>query len=366
MRKRNAFNILQPGQQGTLNIEEIIGKQIVFIEPSPAKKKLEELMKTGQAFLDDRFPPNENSLSGEYGHQSSWEQIKWEKATKKMDNPAIFHGKVEPRDIKQGYLGDCYFLAGLAALAERPDRIYNLFLLQELNQCNYFSVKLLYKGKWVTVDMDEYVPFLYGKPAFTKANDNELWVVLLEKAWAKLYTSYKRIEAGYPEEALHDLTGAPIKQLNMHHSSFDVERDWRYLVEASKLEYSMVASSMPGSDTNKSVSGVVQGHAYTVLNATYLQVGGRQERIVQLRNPWGKGEFKGKWSDGDSNWNHVEESEKKRVGYNPDVDDGIFFMPYDQFIAEFRSLTVAEINDDASYVYKSYKDPACKGVYFTV
>ena len=206
-----------------------------------------------------------------------------------MEGAQIFTGKVEPGDIKQGYLGDCYFLAGLAALAERPDRIYNLFLLQELNDVKYFSVKMLFKGKWVTIDMDEYVPYLYGKPAFTKAKDNELWVVLLEKAWAKLYTSYKRIEAGYPEEALHDLTGAPIKQLYFQHSSFDKERDWQYLVEASKLEYSMVSSSMPGSDTNKSYSGVVQGHAYTFLNATYLRVGGQTERIVQLRNPWGKG-----------------------------------------------------------------------------
>ena len=47
---------------------------------------------------------------------------------------------------------------------------------------------MLYKGKWVTIDMDEFVPYMYGKPAFTKAKDDELWVVLLEKAWAKLYT----------------------------------------------------------------------------------------------------------------------------------------------------------------------------------
>ena len=59
--------------------------------------------------------------------------------------------------------------AGLAALAERPDRIYNLFLLQEKNELNYFSVRMLYKGKWLTIDMDEYVPYLYDSPAFTKA-----------------------------------------------------------------------------------------------------------------------------------------------------------------------------------------------------
>lgn len=61
---------------------------------------------------------------------------------------------MEPNDIKQGYLGDCYFLAGLAALAERPDRIFSLFLLKEPNQVKYYSVKMLYKGKWMTIDMD--------------------------------------------------------------------------------------------------------------------------------------------------------------------------------------------------------------------
>lgn len=101
-----------------------------------------------------------------------WKDIKWVKILEKNPKGIIFDGKPEPKDIKQGYLGDCYFLAGLAALAERPDRIYNLFLLQEKNELNYFSVRMLYKGKWLTIDMDEYVPYLYDSPAFSKAVSN--------------------------------------------------------------------------------------------------------------------------------------------------------------------------------------------------
>lgn len=141
-----------------------------------------------------------------------------------MPNAQIFQGKIEPDDIKQGYLGDCYFLAALAALSERPDRIFSLFLTKEKNPENYYSVKLLYKGKWMTIDMDEYIPVLHNQPAFTKAKDNQLWVVLLQKAWAKLYKSYRQIEAGFAEQGLHDLTGAPIKKLHFKSSAFDRER----------------------------------------------------------------------------------------------------------------------------------------------
>lgn len=89
-----------------------------------------------------------------------------------MKNPTLFSRKIGPSDIKQGYLGDCYFLAALAAVVERPDRIFNLFLLRQLNQQRYFSVKMLYKGKWMTVDMDEIIPCMNNMPAFSRANQD--------------------------------------------------------------------------------------------------------------------------------------------------------------------------------------------------
>lgn len=45
----------------------------------------------------------------------------------------------------------------------------------------------------MTVDMDDFLPYMYDWPAFSNTSNGELWVVLLEKAWAKVYSSYKRI-----------------------------------------------------------------------------------------------------------------------------------------------------------------------------
>lgn len=63
-------------------------------------------------------------------------------------------------------------MAGLAALAERPDRVFNLFLLKEKNELNYYSVKMLFKGKWRIIDVDDSIPFVFGTPAFSKSNQD--------------------------------------------------------------------------------------------------------------------------------------------------------------------------------------------------
>ena len=57
--------------------------------------------------------------------------------------------------------------------------------------------------------MDDYIPCLEGSPCFTRANGNELWVIMLEKAWAKVHGSYERTAWGFPNLAMRDLTGAP-------------------------------------------------------------------------------------------------------------------------------------------------------------
>lgn len=361
-KRHQQYSIVGPN----VDVGTLINQQVTFMEPSPIQQKLEQLKREGRVFDDTVFPPNQKSLTGEWGAVADWRSITWKKLSQLIGNPIIFDDKIQPDDIKQGYLGDCYLLAALAALAERPQRILNLFLTAEKNAQQYYACKILYKGKWKTIDLDDNIPVMDGKPAFSKASGPETWVILLEKAWAKLYSSYKRIEAGYPEEGLHDLTGAHIQAYRTKAPDFNKEEVWQYLLKAEDREYSMIASSLPGSDTNTSKSGIVQGHAYTLLGAYALNTNSGQVRLVKLRNPWGKSESTSAWNDSDSKWSMVSPQDKQRLGFNPNANDGTFFLLYDQFIAEFRMMTCAEVNDNASYVYLTQKSTKQLGNYFKV
>lgn len=47
-------------------------------------------------------------------------------------------------------------------------------------------------------------------PIFNHSSQAELWVILLEKAWAKTFGGYFNIQGGLMTEALRDLTGASV------------------------------------------------------------------------------------------------------------------------------------------------------------
>lgn len=51
-----------------------------------------------------------------------------------------------------------------------------------------------------------------GNLIFSRTSQNELWVALLEKAYAKVYGSYHNIIGGDPVYALRDLTGCPYER----------------------------------------------------------------------------------------------------------------------------------------------------------
>ena len=112
-------------------------------------------------------------------------------------------------DIQQGSLGDCYFLSVLSVLTEKPHRVKKLFVSDQVISEGIFAVKMTKNGESVEVIVDDYFPCKNKRPVFSKANGNELWVLILEKAWAKLHGSYDKIIGGQCHETFRDVTGAP-------------------------------------------------------------------------------------------------------------------------------------------------------------
>ena len=74
---------------------------------------------------------------------------------------ALFEGGIEEGDILQGcMLGNCYFLATLASLAEKPNRIKNMFHEKELSSNGCYTIKCYKNGRYQEVKVDDYIPCL--------------------------------------------------------------------------------------------------------------------------------------------------------------------------------------------------------------
>ena len=175
-----------------------------------------------------------------------------------------------PESVRQGSVGDCWFLAALAVVASKPELIAHLLIDQTASVEGKYRVRLFIDGAWRPFEIDDSFPHrpaeAQGKGpakgkgpkgpvgpqiAFTKAagrqvdraqpspdltltptltlklnpnpysnpspnpnlNPNQLWPSLVEKAYAKAHGCYHAISGGWVAEALFDLTGCPTETL---------------------------------------------------------------------------------------------------------------------------------------------------------
>ena len=79
------------------------------------------------------------------------------------------------------------FLAGVAAVVERPELVRKLFVTDEMNEAGVYCIKLCKDGVWQHVLLDGVFPVNSGGAlAYAQPSRGQLWVLLLEKAFAKL------------------------------------------------------------------------------------------------------------------------------------------------------------------------------------
>ena len=97
-------------------------------------------------------------------------------------------------------------------------------------------------GVQTPVIIDDYIPVtMSGKPAFASCKNGEIWVSLLEKAWAKLHGTYLRTQGGLPCFAANHIMGVPGK--SVHNNSKTKEQFFDLLMRSDQRNFTMIAAS---------------------------------------------------------------------------------------------------------------------------
>lgn len=83
-------------------------------------------------------------------------------------------------------------------------------MTKEINSAGIYMVVFYLNGSQTPIIVDDHLPIKRnGSPAFATCRDGEIWVSILEKAWAKLHGTYARTEGGLPCFAASHISGVP-------------------------------------------------------------------------------------------------------------------------------------------------------------
>ena len=288
----------------------------------------------------------------------NWDDIdKWCKAEdiNEMGDYDVFIEGATVDDIQQGNIGDCYFLSAVGSLCDPKFELINsLFHIKEKTEENVYGIYFFIDGRWKLVLVDDYFPYKTKKCVvkelfFSCSFQNEIWVSLLEKAWAKLNGCFARIGCGgYCYEAFDVLTEAYTEHIFIDKNKED--EIWEKM-ENAKEKYAMAAGTHAKSNyLDLDEVGLISGHGYTVIKPLVIEVKKEKVKLVQLKNPWGNQEFNGEWGNHSKKWTA---SLKKKYKFQGSNDEGIFYMSYKDFLKYFCILDIAKIEKD-------YKSTRCK------
>ncbi len=312
-------------------------------------------------------------------------------------------------DVIQGALGDCWFIGALSVLATEDAFIRGSFdpekntddqisnyeakgmtsgvyppMFHYLRKYGMYVFRFFKNYKWRYVIIDDRLPCYkrgYGEPdiVFGKCrSQNEFWVPLIEKAYAKIHNCYEALISGFIDDGLADMTAlaqtkiifrkkgsrkikvnrklpGEAKEVFLERQRNDL---WKVLMDGRKQHNMMGCSAFGGTELEiqqpeGKPCGILAGHAYSIIDVIDIEVKilgedgeytEKCQRLIRLRNPWGKKEWNGAFSDGSDELTDNLKAlntyvRKENTQFNDDIEffsddanDGTFLMPYEDWL----------------------------------
>ncbi|KAL4733165.1 hypothetical protein BDV11DRAFT_95405 [Aspergillus similis] len=260
------------------------------------------------------------------------------RVTEIFEKPQFYVNGPTASDVRQGRDGDCWFMAALCTMGNKEGLIEKICVHRD-EEVGVYGFVFYRDGEWQQCIVDDklylraadYDESIDERPVWDNINrkdteeeyrrafqvgsralyfaqcvdENETWLPLLEKAYAKAHGDYSAIEGGFVGEAVEDLTGGVTSDL-LTSNILDKDKFWNEeLMQVNKeflfgcgtgLYSNWLTPNHRGPPRDR--KGISENHSYSIMDVKEID----GVRLVKLRNPWGKKEWNGAWSDGSEQW----------------------------------------------------------------
>ncbi|EGZ10846.1 calpain-like cysteine protease C2 [Phytophthora sojae] len=368
-------------------------------------------------FDPGKLPDYVPQQSGDSGESAGY--VHWYRPTEFTEDPDYFKSSSGCGVLREGLLNDAWLLGVFAAVALHPDNLVeNLFVSESLHafkQFGVFTCRFYKDDNWVPVTTDTRIPYsmelqpedkacgAFSPPGFalygSSVNKNEVFIPLLEKAYAKVHGSYQALDekhgggvggnagtsSGRILEAFLDCTGGSahrvdlqlerVKQLQFDQAtagnpaaaaSSPSSLLWKQLLRYKRKKCILTTQLRQLSFNSHDVTamGIVKNRQYIIQHVTELGLpsagasgqggSGNQQsademlRFVKLKTVWGRGMWKGEWSNDDSKWEEHAQIEQAmrsdpRCEFSRSGHDGCFWMLWEDLLDTFTELFVVHV-----------------------
>jgi hypothetical protein len=263
--------------------------------------------KENKLFIDLDFPSIDKSISENKKFFQKFNKIIWKKSP---GNKFISYEKIF---IKQGYLGNCYFISSLNSIIQNP-KLLSKIIGPFSEEFGMFSFNF-YRNKWINVIVDDSIPFENEEPIFCSTDStNDKWVYLVEKAFAKLNRNYENLDGGSSLNSFIDLTGGNSTQYDLKTMKMDVDQVMNCLKLVHKENWFVNCSSVEKDLGN----GIPPDHAYTILNIDNSSI-------------------------------EIYDSLHETIFKNIPSVKGVFKVNFEEFMENFANFTLCFVSDESYY-----------------
>lgn len=286
-------------------------------------------------------------------------------------NPRSYDWVLFPKEIAANQLkqagGTCYFVSAIESLSHIPNILEYLFPNSNSFEPYNYSFKIQFygmgiKGKPTTFSINNQFPVdSKSDLVFMKPLENEAYAIILEKAWAAITGSYKKIDGGRAYNVLNKILGTSCNCI--YNEKMEILTKKYRAKEKKEIEYINNLSSKNKKDPEiifneiknafrqncpiitTSINMIDGGHEYSILgiysedNTNNLFA---PEEFVILKNPWRSGSSdKEEEKMNEKEINQSVNSFKDIKAINDRYKDtGVFYMPKNYFKKWFRDVTI--------------------------